>query len=196
MKLVIPMEVVQMFAIKTKFSLLGLFSLLGVLILPQQAFAEAGAQTTNRDEMAFIAVRGTYAFSSENVDEAAMIFAPNFVRHGQQYLTPEAKLEDISELIEHQREVYQVENIQTKPINVIVEGNKVVVRWSADVKRLPTAPVDDQIPARMKFEGVTISRIERGKIAEQWVYYDSKLVITLTRLRYRAFFATPVGEIK
>ncbi len=195
MKLVIPMEVVQMFAIKTKISLLGLFALLGVLIQPQ-AFAEAGAQTTNRDEMAFIAARGTYAFSSGNIDDAAMIFAPNFVRHEQQFLTPEAKLENISELIEHQREVYEVEDIQTKPIAVIVEGNKVVVRWSADVKRLPTAPVDDQMPARMKFEGVTISRIERGKIAEQWVYYDSKLVITLTRLRYRDFFATPVGDVK
>ena len=181
-----------MFAIKTKFSLLGLFSLLGVLILPQQAFAEAGAQTTNRDEMAFIAVRGTYAFSSGNVDEAAMIFAPHFVRHEQQYLTPEAKLEDISELIEHQREVYEVEDIQTEPIDIIVEGDKVAVRWSADVKRSPTADVDDAVPARMKFEGVTISRFESGKIAEQWVYYDSKLVITLTRLRYRDYF----GEAK
>ena len=185
-----------MFTLKTKISLLGLFALLGVLLQPQQAFAEAGAQTMGRDAMAILATRGTYAFSSGNIDEAAMIFAPNFVRHEQQFLTPEAKLENISELIEHQREVYEVEDIQTKPIAIIVEGNKVVVRWSADVKRLPTAPVDDQMPARMKFEGVTISRIERGKIAEQWVYYDSKLVITLTRLRYKDFFATPVDEIK
>ena len=185
-----------MFTIRTKIYLVGLFSLLGVLLQPQQAFAEAGAQNTNRDAMAITAMRGTYAFSSGNIDDPAMIFAPNFVRHEQQFLTPEAKLENISELIEHQREVYEVEDIQTKPIAVIVEGDKVVVRWSADVKRLSTAPVDDQLPIRMKFEGVTVSRFENGKIAEQWVYYDSKLVITLTRLRYKDFFAAPAVEVK
>ncbi len=176
-----------MFTIKTKIFLLGLFSLLGMLIQAQQGFAEAGAQA-NRDEMAIIAVRGTYAFSSGNIDDPAMIFAPNFVRHEQQFLTPEAKLENISKLIEHQREMYEVEDIQTEPIDVIVEGDKVAVRWSADVKRSATAATDDTLPARMKFEGVTISRVENGKIAEQWVYYDSKLVITLTRLRYRDYF--------
>ena len=180
-----------MLTIRTKISLVGLFSLLGVLILPQQALAEAGAQTLSRDAMAITAMRGTYAFSSGNIDDPAMIFAPNFVRHEQQFLTPEAKLENISELIEHQREVYEVEDIQTEPIEVIVEGDKVAVRWSADVKRLPTADVDDQLPTRMKFEGVTISRFENGKIVEQWVYYDSKLVITLTRLRYKDYFETP-----
>ncbi len=177
-----------MFTIKTKIFLLGLFSVLGILILPQQAFAEDGAQTTSRDEIAILAIRGTFAFSSGNIDDPAMIFAPNFVRHEQQFLTPEAKLENISKLIEHQREIYEVEDIQTEPIDVIVEGDKVAVRWSADVKRSAAAAADDTLPARMKFEGVTISRVENGKIAEQWVYYDSKLVITLTRLRYRDYF--------
>jgi len=177
-----------MFTKRTKISLVGLFSLSGVLILPQQALAEADAQTISRDAMAITATRGTYAFSSGNIDDTSMIFAPNFVRHEQQYLTPEAKLENISDLIEHQREIYQVEDIQTEPVDVIVEGDKVAVRWTADVKRLSTADVDDALPARMKFEGVTISRFENGKIAEQWVFYDSKLVITLTRLRYRDFF--------
>ncbi len=185
-----------MFTIKTKISLLSLFSLLGVLIQPQQAFAEGGDQTISRDAMAIAATRGTYAFSSGNIDEAAMIFAPNFVRHEQQFLTPEAKLENISELIEHQREVYEVEDIQTEPVDIIVEGDKVAVRWSANVKRSATADVDDQLPTHMKFEGVTISRFENGKIAEQWVYYDSKLVITLTRLRYRDYFETPAGKGK
>ena len=36
--------------------------------------------------------------------------------------------------------------------------------------------------------GVTISRFENGKIAEQWVYYDSNLVLTLTRMRYKDYF--------
>ena len=138
-----------MFTIKTKISLLGLFSLLSVLILPQQALAEAGAQTTDRDAIAILAIRGTFAFSSGNIDDPAMIFAPNFVRHEQQYLTPEAKLENISELIEHQREVYEVESIQTEPIDIIVEGDKVAVRWSADVKRLPTADVHDTFTTPM-----------------------------------------------
>ena len=123
--------------------------------------------------MAIVAMRGTCMFSTGNIDNPEMIFAPNFVHHEQQYLTPEAKLEDISKLIEFQRKFYEIENIQTEPLDTVVEGNKVALRRKTDVKRLPTADAGD-IPELMKFEGVTISRFENGKIAEHWVYYDSK----------------------
>ena len=175
--------------IKTKILFLGLFSLLGIILPAQHAMAKDEGQTLSRNDMAVMAMRGTYMFSTGNIDNPEMVFAPNFVRHEQQYLTPEAKLEDIGKLIEHQREIYKVENIQTEPLDTIVEGNKVAVRWSADVKRLPTANAEE-LPEILKFEGVTISRFENGKIAEQWVYYDSKLVITLTRLRYKDYFET------
>jgi len=174
---------------KIKIFLLGLFSLLGIILPAQHATANEGDQTLSRDDMVVVAMRATYMFSTGNIDNPEMIFAPNFVRHEQQYLTPEATLEDISKLIEYQRKVYQIENIQTEPLDIIVEGNKVVMRWTADVKRLPTADAGD-LPDTLKFEGVTISRFENGKIAEQWVYYDSKLVITLTRLRYKDYFET------
>ena len=48
----------------------------------------------------------------------------------------------------------------------------------------------------MKFEGVTISRFENGEIAEQWVYYDSNLVLTLTRLRYKDYFESATTKAK
>jgi len=180
---------------KIKVFLLGLFSLLGIILLTQQAMAEGDEQTISRDDMAIVAMRGTYMFSTGNIDNPEMIFAPNFVRHEQQYLNPEAKLEDISKLIEYQRKVYEVENMQTEPLDTIVEGNKVALRWKADVKRLPTADAGD-IPELMKFEGVTISRFENGKIAEQWVYYDSNLVLTLTRLRYKEYFESAPTKAK
>jgi hypothetical protein len=181
---------------KTKIFLLGLFSLFGVILPTQYAVAEGADKTVSRDEMAVIATRGTYLFSTGNIDNPDMVFAPNFVRHEQQYLTPESKLEDMGKLIEHQRSVYKVEDIQTEPLDTIVDvkTNRVAVRWSADVKREPTA--DAEVPEKMKFEGVTISRFENGRIAEQWVYYDSNLVLTLTRLRYKDYFESTRTDAK
>ena len=174
--------------INTRILFLGLFILFGMILPAHYVMAEGGKKTSTHDAMAATAMRGTYMFSTGNIDNPEMIFAPDFVRHEQQYLTPESKLEDISKLIESQREVYKVEEIQTEPLNTIVDvnGNIAAVRWSAEVKRLPTA--DTEIPENMKFTGVTISRFEKGKIAEQWVYYDSNLVLTLTRLRYKDYF--------
>lgn len=180
--------------IKTKIFLLGLISLLGMILPTQQAMAEGGKHQISRDQMAIIAARGTYAFSSGNVDEPALIFTPNFVRHEQQYLTPEATVESIGKLIEHQREFYQVEDVQTEPIDIIIEGDKAVVRWVADVKPLPDVAVEEHLPSRIQFMGVTISRFEGDKIAEQWVFYDSQLVLTLTRLRYKDYFKTAPVE--
>lgn len=174
--------------IKTKIFLPGLFSLLTTLIPVQQGFAEAGDQTISRDEMVIAVTRGTYLFSTGNIDNPEMIFTPNFVRHEQQYLNPEAKMEDISKLIESQRDIYKVEDIQTEPLDIIVDvkTNRAALRWSVDVKRLPTA--DTEFPEQMKFTGITISRFEGGRIAEQWVYYDSNMVLTLTRMRYKDYF--------
>ena len=182
---------------KIKIFFLGLLSLLVMILPAQQAMAKEGHKALSHDEMAATAMRGTYMFSTGNIDNPEMIFAKDFVRHEQQYLTPEAKLEDISKLIESQRKIYKVEDIQTEPLDTIVDvkGNKVAVRWSADVKRLPDVDAGD-IPEHMKFEGVTISRFEKGKIAEQWVYYDSNLVLTLTRLRYKDYFESAPTKAK
>ena len=186
-----------MYTIKTKIFLPGLFSLLGMLLAVQHAVANGDPKTLSRDEMAVTAMRGTYMFSTGNIDNPEMIFAKNFVRHEQQYLTPEAKLEDVSKLIESQRKIYKVENMQTEPLDTIVDvkSNRVALRWSADVQRLPDADAGE-FPEHMKFEGVTISRFENGKIAEQWVYYDSNLVLTLTRMRYKNYFESAPAKAK
>lgn len=177
----------NIFKEKPGITFLCLFSLAGIVLSTQYAVAEMEKQTISRDEMAIIATRGTYMFSSGNIDNPEMIFSPNFVRHEQQYLTPEAKLEDISQLIAHQREFYKVDDIQTESLDTIVENDKVAIRWTAIVNRLQTTDMVDT-PDQMRFEGVTISRFEEGKVAEQWVYYDSNLVLTLTRLRYKDYF--------
>jgi len=150
--------------------------------------ADGNKKASEHDAMAATAMRGTYLFSTGNIDNPDLIFAKDFVRHEQQYLTPESKMEDISKLIESQREIYKVEEMQTEPLNTIVDvkGKMTAVRWSVDVKRSPTA--DKEFPEEMKFTGVTISRFEQGKIAEQWVYYDSNMVLTLTRMRYKNYF--------
>lgn len=154
------------------------------------AMAEQHEQKMTRDKMAVIAARGTYAFSSGNIDDPEMIFSKDFVRHEQQYLTPEANLENIAQLIESQRRLYKVDDIQTEPVEIIIEGDMAAVRWIASVDRTDTAVEEEDLPKHMEFEGVTISRFKNGKIAEQWVYYDSNLVLTLTRLRYKNYFET------
>ena len=177
--------------IKTTTIFLGLFSLLGMILPAQFAMAEGDGKTASRDAMTTAAMRGTYMFSTGNIDSPELIFTSDFVRHEQQYLTPEAKLEDISNLIKHQSKFYKVKDIQTEPLDIIVDvkANRAAVRWSANVKRL--ANVDAGVtPEHLKFEGVTISRFDNGKIAEQWVYYDANLVLTLTRLRYADYFET------
>lgn len=161
---------------------------------PLLAVAEQNEPSITRDEMAIIAARGTYAFSTGNIDNPKMLFSKNFVRHEQQYLTPEADLENIAQLIESQRQFYKVDDIQTEPVEIIIEGDMAVVRWIASVDRTDAAVGEEDLPKHMEFEGVTISRFENGKIAEQWVYYDSNLVLTLTRLRYKNYFETTSFE--
>jgi hypothetical protein len=174
--------------IKTRILFLGVFALLGMILPAHYVMADGGKKASTHDAMAATAMRGTYMFSTGNIDNPEMIFTKDFVRHEQEYVTPESKTENISKLIESQREIYKVEDMQTEPVNVIVDvkGNMAAVRWSVDVKRSPTA--DKEFPEEMKFTGVTISRFEQGKIAEQWVYYDSNLVLTLTRMRYKNYF--------
>jgi predicted ester cyclase len=174
-------------SMKTRVFLLGLSSLLGMMLTIQYAAAAGNNHTLTRDDKAILAMRGTYMFSTKNIDDPKEIFTPDFVRHEQQFLTPEATQSTISELIKRQRKTYKVEDMLTEPVDVIVEGNKVAVRWVTNVQRSPDADTSEA-PAHMKFTGVTISRIENGKIAEQWVYYDSNLVLTLTRLNYKHYF--------
>ena len=81
--------------IKTRIFLLGLISLLGMILPTQHAMANGDQKTLSHDEMAATAMRATFLFSTGDIDNPEMIFAPNYVRHEQQFLTPESKLEDI-----------------------------------------------------------------------------------------------------
>ena len=58
--------------------------------------------------------------------------------------------------------------------DVIAEGDKVVTRWR--VRGTHQGEVEDFGPPtgrQMEFEGITIHRIEGGKIVEEWERYDN-----------------------
>lgn len=58
--------------------------------------------------------------------------------------------------------------------DVIAEGDKVVTRWR--VRGTHQGEVEDFGPPtgrQMEFEGITIHRIEGGKIVEEWEKYDN-----------------------
>ncbi len=58
--------------------------------------------------------------------------------------------------------------------DVIAEGDKVVIRWR--VSGTHQGEVEDFGPPtgrQMEFEGITIHRIEGGKIVEEWERYDN-----------------------
>ncbi len=57
--------------------------------------------------------------------------------------------------------------------DVIAEADKVVTRWTIRGTHrgelMGIAPTDEQV----EIEGITIQRIEGGKIAEEWERYDN-----------------------
>ncbi len=64
-------------------------------------------------------------------------------------------------------------DMQVTVEDVIAEGEKVVTRWTIRGTHrgelMGIAPTDEQV----EIEGITIHRIEGGKIAEEWERYDN-----------------------
>jgi steroid delta-isomerase-like uncharacterized protein len=106
--------------------------------------------------------------SKGNMDLIDQIFAPDFVAHeaDQDIRGPEG----VRQFILMLRKAFPDLHVTVE--DMIAEGNKVVQRWSGhgshqgELMGLPPSG------KRISVSGITISRYEGGKVAEEWELYD------------------------
>jgi len=106
-----------------------------------------------------------------DLDVADEIFAPEYVSHDA--LGPEDARgpEGAKETARMFRDAFP--DVQLSIEDQVAEGDKVVTRWigsgihQGELMRI--APTGNQV----RVNGITISRIEDGKIAEEWENYDA-----------------------
>jgi steroid delta-isomerase-like uncharacterized protein len=112
-------------------------------------------------------------FSAQgDLDVADEIFAPEYVSHDP--ISPEEVRggpEGAKEFAMMYRNAFP--DVQLSIEDQIAEGDKVVTRWIGSGTHLGElmgiAPTGNQV----RVAGMTISRIEEGKIAEEWEIYDA-----------------------
>jgi predicted SnoaL-like aldol condensation-catalyzing enzyme len=101
-------------------------------------------------------------WNSGHVDGIDEVLAANFVRHEPDLNGRETGREDYKNTITHLRG--KLSNFHTESVDTIEQGNKVVFRFKTTGQHGNES---------VTFEGVNIFRIENGKIAEDWVFYDA-----------------------
>lgn len=90
------------------------------------------------------------------------VLASDFVRHEPDLEARNTGREDYKHTITNLRD--KLSNFHTESVDTIAQGNKVMFRFKT------TGRVGNDT---VTFEGVNILRIAKGKIAEDWVYYDA-----------------------
>lgn len=107
-----------------------------------------------------------------NLDAIDELMSPDFTRHGPAI---EGGLIQGREAFKHLVSMYRTALPDLKaPMEAqVVEGDTTVTRWTARATNqgplLGTAPTGKPI----QVAGVYIHRFEGGRIAEEWVYYDT-----------------------
>ena len=111
-------------------------------------------------------------FSAQgDLDVADEIFAPDYVGHDA--ISPEDAHgpEGAKETARMYRNAFP--DVQLSIEDQVAEGDKVVTRWigsgTHQGELMGIAPTGNQV----RVDGITISRIEDGKIAEEWDIYDA-----------------------
>jgi len=123
------------------------------------------------EENKALARRWADIFAQGNLDLVDEIYAPDFVGHDP------AMPEDIRG-VEGAREVYNMflsafPDAEVTIEDQLAEGDMVTTRWTGrgthqgDLMGVPPSGNRVEVP------GITISRIEGGKVAEEWEVYDA-----------------------
>ena len=99
------------------------------------------------------------------------IFATHFVDHIPAFLDSQSDFEETKQFVTGFRAAFPDVHITVE--DIIAEGDKIVCRWTTrgthkgDLMGIP--PTGKQLT----FTGMTILRIESGKIVERWVNWDA-----------------------
>jgi ketosteroid isomerase-like protein len=106
--------------------------------------------------------RFVHCWNSGEVEALEEVLAANFVRHEPDVEAKKTNREDYKHTITHLRS--ELAGFHTESVDTIEQDNKVVFRFKTTGRHGN---------ATVTFEGVNVMRIENGKIAEDWVYYDA-----------------------
>ena len=110
-------------------------------------------------------------FNTGNFDLAQEIFAADYVNHDPSLPRSGSGPEAANQAVRLYREAFPDAQITVE--DQVAEGDKVATRWSArgthQGELLGVGPTGNQV----QITGISISRIEDGKIAEDWINYDA-----------------------
>ncbi len=110
-------------------------------------------------------------FNTGNFDLAEEIFAADYVNHDPSLPDFGTGPKVANQAVRLYREAFPDARITVE--DQVAEGDKVATRWSArgthQGELLGVAPTGNQV----EITGISISRIEDGKIAEDWINYDA-----------------------
>ena len=110
-------------------------------------------------------------FNTGNFDLAQEIFAADYVNHDPSLPRSGSGPEAANQAVRLYREAFPDAQITVE--DQVAEGDKVATRWSArgthQGELLGVGPTGNQV----QITGISLSRIEDGRIAEDWIDYDA-----------------------
>jgi steroid delta-isomerase-like uncharacterized protein len=107
-------------------------------------------------------------WSAANLDVVDEIVAGNYVRHGHNKISG---ADAFRQTVAETHETFGAFNVSTE--DQVSENAKVVTRWTAtgtQEREFMGLPPSGK---RFHIDGITISRIEDGKITEEWAMWDA-----------------------
>ena len=123
------------------------------------------------EENKALARRWADIFNQDNLDLVDEIYAPDFVGHDPAMPEDTRGVEGAREFYSMYRSAFPDTEITVE--DQVAEGDKVVTRWTARGTHQGELMGVQPSGNRVKVMGITISRIEGGKIVEEWDIYDA-----------------------
>jgi steroid delta-isomerase-like uncharacterized protein len=108
-------------------------------------------------------------FNEGMIDNLDQVFTRDFVRHGPQNEEPVRGAEAYKRMVESYRKL--IPDLRSEMQDFFQHGDKAVSRFRA------TGTLNGK---SIVLEGVNIYRISEGKIAENWTFYDTAVLLQAT----------------
>lgn len=106
--------------------------------------------------------RLVHCWESGQMEDIDKILTPNFIRHEPDMDARNSTRDDYKQTITRLRSA--LSGFHTEALETIEQGNNVAFRFRTTGKHNN---------AEVVFEGMNFLRVEGGRIAEDWVYYDA-----------------------
>ena len=155
------------------FIIAGIYIVLSAILYACQQ-QNSTSVTIPRAEVERLIMKSVDLFNTGDLRTVHGVYAPDFIRHEQEYADPRIGVGLFKDHVKQLREHFSEFSLTV--YDLIIENDTAVLHWIVKLKPKPTE--EDSLPMKPHtVRGVTISRIENGQIAEQWVYYDSYSIV-------------------